>query len=44
MTPDGRFVVYWHADGAGQEGGALYRATLNGPDAPVTDHGRRRRS
>ncbi len=35
MTPDGRFVVYWRADGAGQEGGALYRAPLNGQDAPV---------
>ena len=35
LTPDGRFVVYWRADGAGQEGGALYRAPLTGPDAPV---------
>ena len=35
LTPDGRFVVYWRADGAGQEGGALYRAPLNGPDVPV---------
>ena len=35
MTPDGRFVVYWRADRAGQEGGALYRAPLNGQDAPV---------
>jgi actin-like ATPase involved in cell morphogenesis len=41
MTPDGRFVVYWRADGAGQEGGALYRAPLNGQDTPVpiTDGG-----
>ena len=35
LTPDGRFVVYWRADGPGQEGGALYRAPLNGPDVPV---------
>ena len=34
MTPDGRFVVYWRADGAGQEGGALYRAPLNGRTCP----------
>jgi len=34
LTPDGRFVVYWKADGGG-EGGTLYRAPLNGPDVPV---------
>ncbi|MBL8925877.1 MAG: Hsp70 family protein [Pseudonocardia sp.] len=41
LTPDGRFVVYWHADAAGQEGGALYRAPLTGqdPPAPITAGG-----
>jgi len=34
LTPDGRFVIYWKADGGG-EGGTLYRAPLNGPDVPV---------
>src|SRR4029079_15803218 len=43
MTPDGRFVVYWRADGTG-EGGALYRTPLDGSDLPrpITDGGRRR--
>ena len=34
LTPDGCFVIYWKTDKGG-EGGALYRAPLNGPDAPV---------
>jgi Tol biopolymer transport system component len=43
MTPDGRFVVYWRADGTG-EGGALYRTPLDGSDLPrpITDGGRLR--
>jgi actin-like ATPase involved in cell morphogenesis len=35
LTPDGRFVLYWKADEGRGDGGALYRAPLNGPDVPV---------
>jgi hypothetical protein len=40
MTPDGRFVLYWRND-ARQEGGAIYRAPLDGsgPPVPITPGG-----
>jgi Tol biopolymer transport system component len=40
MTPDGRYVVYWRND-ARQEGGAIFRAPLDGsgPPVPITPGG-----
>ena len=40
MTPDGRYTVYWRND-ANVDGGALYRAALDGstPPAPITPGG-----
>ena len=40
MTPDGRYVVYWRND-ARQEGGAIFRAAVDGssPPVPITQGG-----
>ena len=40
VTPDGRFVIYWRNEGDG-DGGALYRAAIDGKSEPVqlTDGG-----
>ena len=41
VTPDGRSVLYWRNDNGDGDGGALYRAAVNGRDEPVqlTDGG-----
>jgi TolB protein len=41
VTPDGRWVLYWRNDEGDAEGGALYRARLDGRGSParLTDGG-----
>ena len=35
VTPDGRFVIYWRNDEGEGDGGALYRAAIDGGSNPV---------